>query len=89
MPPFPAARADSYRGRSVAVGPPTRLKYAVIGDPVNVAARIESIGEPNALTLGEATHRRLANASGCEDLGETKLRGREHPIRVYRIRPQH
>ena len=70
------------------VGSPNRLKYAVIGDPVNVAARLESIGEPNALTMGEETWRRLSAPGDCEDLGPIKLRGRVQPVRAYRIRPE-
>jgi len=69
------------------IGPPTRLKYAVVGDAVNVAARIEEIGEPDAITLGEATFRRLGGGLACEDLGSTRFRGHARPVRVYRIRP--
>jgi adenylate cyclase len=70
------------------VGPPSRLKYAVVGDPVNVAARIERIGEPDAITLGEDTFRRLGGSLACEDLGPTEIKGHEQPIRIYRIRPR-
>jgi class 3 adenylate cyclase len=69
------------------IGPPSRLKYAVVGDAVNVAARIERIGEPGAITLGEETFRRLGGSVACEDLGPTELRGHERRIRIYRIRP--
>jgi adenylate cyclase len=66
------------------VGPANRLKYAVMGDAVNVAARLERLGEPNSLTIGEETLRRLSDPSGFEDLGPIKLRGRDKPVRVYR-----
>lgn len=67
------------------VGPAHRLKYAVVGDPVNVAARLEHLGEPNTITLGEETYRRLGGEISCLDLGPTQLRGREQPIRAYRV----
>ena len=69
------------------IGPPDRLKYAVIGDPVNVAARLERLGDPNTITLGEETFRRLNGEFGCDDLGPQQLRGRERPVRAYRIKP--
>lgn len=69
------------------VGSRERLKYAVIGDAVNVAARLERMGEPNTITLGEETYKRLDGSTACEDLGPMHLRGREKPLRVYRLRP--
>ena len=68
------------------VGSPDRLKYAVVGDPVNVAARLEKLGEPGTITLGEATQRELGDEFACEDLGVHQLRGRKVPVRAYCIR---
>ncbi len=84
----PEVRVANNSGRVVvgSVGSPDRLKYAVIGDAVNVAARLEGIGEPGCITLGAETHRRLDEAFPCEDLGPQKLRGRDLPVRAYRIR---
>lgn len=69
------------------VGSPRRLKYAVVGDPVNVAARLEKLGEPDTIVLGESTYQQLDLDVPCRDLGPTTLRGRQKPIRVYEIRP--
>jgi len=69
------------------VGPPDRLKYAVVGDPVNVAARLEGLAAPGTILVGEETRRRLGEAFACTDLGPQRLRGRETPVRAYRIEP--
>lgn len=85
----PQVRIAANTGRVVAgsVGPPDRLKYAVIGDPVNVAARLEGTAQPGSMTIGEETYRCLTRRIPCEDLGPQKLRGRQRSVRAYRIQP--
>ncbi len=68
------------------IGGGGRLEFTVIGDTVNVAARVErltrEIGDPILLT--EAT-RALLNGGGpdLDARGEVQVRGREDPIAVY------
>jgi adenylate cyclase len=68
------------------IGGGGRLEFAVIGDTVNVAARVErltrEIGDPVLLT--EAT-RALLNGDGHELVprGEVPVRGREDRVAVY------
>ena len=68
------------------VGSPDRLKYAVIGDVVNVAARLQGIASPGTIVIGEATCRLLDGDIACRDLGPRKLRGRLKPVGVFEIR---
>ena len=56
------------------VGSRKRVDYTVLGNTVNVAARLESsVAEPGEITLGGETHRLLAGAFPTEALGEFQL----------------
>ena len=68
-------------------GPKRRLKYAVVGDTVNIAARLEKYAEPGTAVLGGNTFDLLDDGFACEDLGSVMVKGREQPVRVYSIRP--
>jgi adenylate cyclase len=68
------------------VGGGGRLEFTVIGDPVNVAARVEAKTREtgDALLLTEATRRLLDGAEeGLEPRGEVALRGKSDPVAVY------
>jgi adenylate cyclase len=68
------------------IGGGGRLEFAVIGDTVNVAARVERLTRETGDTvlLTEAT-RALLNGDGPElaARGEVAVRGREDPVKVY------
>jgi adenylate cyclase len=68
------------------VGGGGRLEFAVIGDPVNVAARVEAITREtgDVILFTEAT-RSLLNEkeSGVEARGEAQLRGIAEPVALY------
>jgi adenylate cyclase len=65
------------------------LEFGVIGDPVNVAARVQDatreLGEP--LLLTEATRRLLDRTdAGLEARGTLSLKGRSKPVTVHGLR---
>ena len=69
------------------VGSKRRVDYTVLGNTVNVAARLESgVAEPGDVTIGEETRRLLGEAYPTEPLGEFQLKGLEQRIRAYRVR---
>jgi adenylate cyclase len=59
----------------------------LMGDGVNIAARLESICQPGAVCLSEDAYRQVSGRLDMEvtDLGPTKLKNIEKPIRAYSL----
>jgi adenylate cyclase len=62
----------------------------ILGDGVNVAARLEGICEPGAICLSEDAYRQAHGRIEAEfvDLGEQELKNIAKPVRVYGVTPQ-
>jgi adenylate cyclase len=59
----------------------------ILGDGVNIAARIEGIAEPGGISISEDTWRQVKGkiVANFVDAGEQKLKNIAHPVRVYRL----
>jgi adenylate cyclase len=70
------------------VGSTRRLEYTAVGDTTNVASRLQALtaelGTP--LLMAHSTRERLGELAGLTEVGETEVRGREAPERVWTIR---
>ena len=60
----------------------------LMGDGVNVAARLEGICEPGGICISEDTYRHVRDRMKEEfaDLGERRLKNIARPIRVYEVK---
>jgi len=68
------------------IGAEGRKDRTVIGDPVNVADRITTVAEPNALWVSEATWSRLRKPDRFEPCETLYLKGKRDDVRVFRLR---
>jgi Adenylate and Guanylate cyclase catalytic domain len=57
----------------------------VLGETVNIAARLEGIARPGGICLSEDAYRQIRNRlpARFQDLGEQQLKNIVHPLRVY------
>jgi adenylate cyclase len=59
----------------------------ILGDGVNIAARLEGIADPNGICISEDAFRQVRGKVEAEfaDLGEQSLKNIARPLRVYRV----
>jgi class 3 adenylate cyclase/tetratricopeptide (TPR) repeat protein len=59
--------------------------YTVIGDAVNVAARLQTSSTPGTITVGERTHRATNGLVEYEPLEPLSLKGKSEPVAAWRV----
>jgi predicted ATPase/class 3 adenylate cyclase len=69
----------------VVAGDPSRGESFVIGDPVNLAARLEQWAPPGETLIGEATYRLVRDHVVAERVGPIDLKGRAEPTYAWRV----
>ena len=60
--------------------------YTVLGDSVNLAARLVALAEPGQTLISGDLHRILGGRALSDPLGEVALKGFDRPIGVWRLR---
>jgi adenylate cyclase len=59
--------------------------YTVIGDNVNLAARLEENAKAGELIITETTYEEVKNFIEAERLEPLKVKGKERPVQVYKV----
>jgi tetratricopeptide (TPR) repeat protein len=67
------------------LGNDLRVEFKAVGDTVNLASRVEGLAEPGSTYVTENTYKLSEGFFRFESLGDKDIKGKEKPIRIYRV----
>ena len=63
-----------------------QAKYAVTGDTVNLAARLDALAQSGQTLISDALHGTVSRLVDAEALGEVAIKGFDKPVRAWSVR---
>jgi class 3 adenylate cyclase/tetratricopeptide (TPR) repeat protein len=67
------------------LGNDLRVEFKAVGDTVNLASRMEGLAEPGTTYVTEETFKLTEGFFRFESLGPKAIKGKEEPVKVYRV----
>jgi class 3 adenylate cyclase len=67
------------------IGSSTKMEYTVIGDEVNIAARMQGVARPGEVLISEKTYRLVAGKVRATALDSITFKGKNTVVAVYRV----
>jgi PAS domain S-box-containing protein len=70
------------------LGSSRRMDYSVIGDTVNVAARLEGVAGPSEVIITQVTRDLIGDRFKLKELEPVKVKGKTKPIHIFSVLKQ-
>jgi len=67
------------------LGNDLRVEFTAVGDTVNLASRMEGLAEPGTVYVTDETFKITEGLFRFEALGERQIKGKEAPVKAYRV----